>query len=376
MDFRGYFLSLATDRRGGIGASLIKIPLFLLSIVYGTFVRLLAFLYGLKPFVPRVKVISVGNITLGGTGKTMLVEYVARLLEKEGRRTAVLSRGYKRPGHKPALASQIGPGAGHKPAPASQIGPGVGDYEALGDEPAMLKKKFPGLTVLVNTDRVVSCRQAAALGADAAIIDDGFQQWRIRKDLDIVCIDAAGFGNGCVIPRGILREPLRALRRGHVFVLTNTRLVPPGQTIQLRGRLKQLNPSALIVESNHEPQGLYAALTREQRDPARLKSAALICGIGNPESFFDCCARAGIGPGPRFVFPDHHRFDSADIRRVVSACRQKAISAVVTTEKDEIRIPSGSMEQQGIELYVLSAALRITSNEQEFAGRLRGILPA
>lgn len=354
MEFKAYLFSLATDKRTGIGASAVKFPLFLLSLLYGLIVRSLAFLYRLNPFTSPVKVISVGNITLGGTGKTMMVEYIAGCLIGRGRKVAVLSRGYKKPAR----------------------GRGEGAFAAFGDEAGMLQKKFPALKIFVDPDRVRSLRAAAGEGVEAAILDDGFQQWRVKKDLNIVCVDAAGFGNGCVLPRGILREPLSALRRGDVFLITNTALVPLSAVAGLTAMLKRLNPAALLVESNHEPQGLYRAATGERCDPAAPGKAVLVCGIGNPGSFFDCCRRAGIEARSRLEFPDHHAYDPADIARIASVAGSAGATAVVTTEKDEIRLPAAKLQQHGLELYVLKAVVRITAHEQEFADRLRAVCPA
>jgi tetraacyldisaccharide 4'-kinase len=355
MAFRAYLLSIATDKKTGIAAGVITFPLFALSLVYGLIVRLLAFLYSRAPFTSPVKVISVGNITLGGTGKTMLVEYVADYLMREGRKVCVLSRGYKRP--------------------KSGVG-GAAMYQSLGDEAGMLKNKFPSLEVFADPDRVRLLRASASQGIEAAILDDGFQQWRIKKDLDIVCVDAAGFGNACLLPRGILREPLSALKRGGVFVITNTGLVLDTQVKRLEQQLVRINPSALIVETSHEPDGLYKVPEWTRHDSRRLNSGCLVCGIGNPDSFFDCCRKAGIAKGPRFVFPDHHGFTRNDIRRIADRCTTEGITAVVTTEKDEMRLPAVWMEEHGLELYVLRAVVRFTSNEQKFTARLRGLFPA
>lgn len=353
MFLRRYLLDLATDQGTGFFASLAKIPLFLLSLVYGMFVRVLSRAQSLRPFHPGIKVISVGNITLGGTGKTMLVEYIAHVLSGTGHPAAVLTRGYKKPRRGRSCAEN--------------------GYEALGDEGAMLKRGFPGMPVLVDPDRVRSARLAAAQGCAAVILDDGFQQWRIRKDLDIVCVDARGFGNGCCIPRGLLREPLSALRRAQVFVITNRGLVR--DTVSLRGFLAGINPRALIVESGHQAQGLFAPGARAMTPAEKIGAAALVCGIGNPDSFFNSCREAGID-GPRIVFPDHHAFTASDFERIAVVCRGAGARAVVITRKDEARLSPGEFEARGLAVYVLRVTLRIKDNEQEFIRRLRGLFPA
>lgn len=351
MAVKELLLSLATDKSRGIGYEALKFPLFLLSLVYGGLVRILAFAQGIKPFRSSLKVISVGNITLGGTGKTVVVGYVADLLLKDGRKVAVLSRGYKKPR------------GGEKT-----------DYGLLGDEPGMLKKQLPGLNIVVGPDRVDSLRKAAAAGCEAAILDDGLQQWRVKKDLEVVCIDSRGFGNECLLPRGLLREPLSALKRGHVFVLTNTSLAADYRP--LRQYLSGLNPSALIVETDHEPAGMVRVTNGEGCDPAGIGNACLVCGIGNPDSFLKSCEKAALASGPRFIFSDHHRFSTADCDRIIAACRQQGIRAVVTTEKDAIRLPVTYLEDAGLAVYCLTLVLRIKTDGKKFSCRLRGLFAA
>ena len=171
MSIKEYLFELATDKRKGFCAAAVKAFLFPLSLIYGCGVALVSAFHRCNRISLPCRVISVGNITLGGTGKTLLVEYVARWLKQAGARPAILTRGYKR---------------------------GADD---MGDEPAMLSRKL-SLPVLVDPDRVRSGRKACAeLKAGVAVLDDGFQQWRLKKDLDIVCVDGiSGFGNRRLLP--------------------------------------------------------------------------------------------------------------------------------------------------------------------------------
>ncbi|MGE5308078.1 MAG: tetraacyldisaccharide 4'-kinase [Deltaproteobacteria bacterium] len=349
MSLRRYFLALATDEERGPAASLVKLPLYLLSLVYSLFIRALAAVRGARPFRPALKVISVGNITLGGTGKTVLVAHIARSLIADGRKTAVVSRGYGRP-----------------------LRGDDTDFGRFGDEAGMLKRSIPGLEVIISADRVKGCGEAALRGCEAVILDDGFQQWGITKDLDIVCVDARGFGNSCLIPRGTLREPLSALRRADAFVLTNCNLA--GDTAPLERSLAALNDKALIVRSEHASRGIFRQ-GREAR-PGEVTEACLVCGIGNPASFFESCRSSGIRPSVRLAFPDHHRYGEEDASRIIGACRENNIKAVVTTEKDWMRLPIGRLEAEGIAVYSLRVALRIKGNEDELTGRLRRLFTA
>lgn len=227
---RGYFYKLATDKSKGLFAFLIKPVLFLLSIFYGMIIWAVIFAQRLRRVDIACPLISVGNITVGGTGKTSMVEYIVRFLQKEGRVVAVLSRGYKRP-----LAKPGNPEA---------------SYGVMGDEPYMLHKRL-GVAVVVGKNRVKSADYAISRYAPQAIIlDDGFQQWKLKKDLEIVTIDAGNpFGNRQMLPRGILRQPLSSLIQADVIVLTKTNLVNTSRdTIDT---IKKINQKALILEAAH-----------------------------------------------------------------------------------------------------------------------------
>lgn len=346
---------LATDRRRGFYAGLLKALLRALSLVYGLSVRFCAWQQGMACRRMECRVVSVGNITLGGTGKTSLVEYVARFLKSAGLRVAVVSRGYLRP-----------VAAGDSVA-------------AMGDEPALLLRKLGGVPIIVDKDRQRACRRAChEYGADAVVLDDGFQQWRIKKDLEIVAIDALDpFGNRALLPRGILREPLSSLGRADVFVLTKTDL---GEgTADLEVFLRKVNPSALIVRSVHAPLGVW-----EYPEPAALVSletlrgrgVALFSGIGDPGSFEKIVLRAGIRVSAHFRFGDHHPFSRDDLDAVARKAMQAGAQALMTTEKDAVRVSASLPEgfrDEGLPLFVLRIELKIVENEEGFRDRLRRV---
>lgn len=347
-----YLYDLATDRYKGPIAGLIKIPLFLLSLIYGLIVRILAYLNYLKPLRLACKVISVGNITLGGTGKTSLVEFIADYLKEHGRKAVILSRGYKRKTAKSQSFNVTG--------------------VELGDEPYMLQKNLGNVAVIVDTDRrKAAVRAIEDYGADTVILDDGFQQWGIKKDLEIVTIDATEpFGNRHMIPRGILREPLSSLKRADIFVLTKTNLNP--DTLDVKGFLQGINPDALIVESAHKPCGFYE-LGKKARifsaDALKGGGVTLFSGIGDPDSFDNLIGSLGIKVELSFKFPDHHRYSEKDIERIVSESRKKDVNTIITTEKDAARfldLRSGA----GLLFLVLRIELKITQNEERFLNRL------
>ena len=350
---RKFLYDLATDKHKGLIPGLLKAFLSFLSLIYNLVVRGLIFLYRLNPYRLNCKVISVGNITLGGTGKTSLVEFIARYLKKEGHKVAIISRGYKRPN---------GTGEVEKT-----------EFKILGDEPCMLKNALKDIPVLVDPDRIRSSGLAIRnYGADTVVLDDGFQQWKIDKDLEIVTIDSSNpFGNQHLLPRGILREPLSSLKRADIFVLTKTNLNPDIQDI--KDFLSSINPHALIIESIHHPLGFYRLNKRDEllgTEALRGEAVSLICGIGDPYSFENLIISLGINIGLSFVFPDHHPYSRKDLENIARETRKKNINIIVTTEKDAARLPQPSAYNFQQTIFVLRIELKITKNEQEFHNRL------
>lgn len=341
---KGYLYSLATDRAKGFIASIIKVFLFIFSLIYGLVVRALILFYRLWPSRLNCKVISVGNITLGGTGKTSLVEFIARYLKQQGHKVVILSRGYKR------------------------MHP-----ETMGDEPYMLQMNLKDIPVIADADRIRSGNRAIRdYGADTVIFDDGLQQWRIKKDLEIVTIDATNpLGNRYLLPRGILRQPLSSLKRADVFVLTKTNLNADIEGI--KDTLNKLNPSAMIIESIHQPLGFYD-INKPQRafdtETLKGKTAALFSGIGDPDSFEDLIIGLGINIGLSFRFTDHHNYTQEDLERIIKGSGDKNIDTIITTQKDAARLHNLQLTTYNLQLLVLRIGLVIKKDEQGFYDRL------
>ncbi len=350
-----YIYSLATDKRKGPVAGLVKSFLYLFSLIYGVAVRVLIFIYCLKPCRLNCKVISVGNITLGGTGKTSLVLLIAQYLKEKGYKIAILSRGYKRKS----------PACGCQPLTCG----------SMGDEPYMLKMNLEGVAVLVDRDRVSAAKKAMQdYGVDTVILDDGMQQWRIKKDLEIVTIDATSpFGNRNLIPRGILREPLSSLKRADLFILTKTNLNPDSQAI--KGFLGSINPRSLIVESIHRPLCFCRIGVADEclaLDALAGRTVSLVSGIADPDSFENLIANLGINIGLTFRFPDHYPYAQKDLERIISESQKKNIATIITTEKDAVRINNSQLPDPNFQFLYLRIELKITKNEQEFYSRLLG----
>jgi len=363
-----FVYNLATDRYKGFFPAVIKFFLFLLSLIYGLIIKVLILFYGIKPYRLKCKVISVGNITLGGTGKTVLVEYIARYLKQKGHKIAILSRGYGRRRTHDAIPA--GP-TGRRNTSAKVVW--RAQYENMGDEPFMLQQDLKDIPVIVDADRIRGAELAMRdYNVDTVILDDGFQQWRIRKDLDIVAVYAGqGFGNRRLIPRGILREPLSSLKRAGVFVLTNTDLNSRNQ--QVKDILSKINAQAEIFESVHSPLGFYKIAGQEGLlNPQILKgkTVALVCGIGNPDLFKSTIAKMGIIIGLSFIFPDHHHYSQKDWEEIAKESQNKNINTVVTTQKDAVRFSSLDVNQRGLNILVLRVELKIKTDEQKFYNRL------
>ncbi|MCX5669510.1 MAG: tetraacyldisaccharide 4'-kinase [Candidatus Omnitrophica bacterium] len=340
-----YLYNLVTGKIKGFLGVFLRGCLFVFSLFYGVIVVILASLYRIKPTRFNAKVISVGNITLGGTGKTTLVEYLSVKLSLAGKKIAVLSRGYKRDSRRPGA-------------------------QGLGDEPAMLQKNLPLVQVVVDQNRIKAAQTAIDYACDTLILDDGLQQWKIFKDLEIVTIDAQNpFGNYRMLPAGFLREPLFALKRADIFVLTQ---VYSGQNLgDLTAKLKRINSRALIIESRHEPKGVSRLdQADELLDPEFLrgKPVAIFSGIGNPEGFQNCICGLGIKVAKYFRFPDHHDYTQADILRIIKEAKENNLEEIITTQKDAVKIRELGVKGTGI--LVLEIKLSITKNEAEFNRRL------
>ena len=341
-----YIYQLMTDQRKGFTASVCKILLLILSFIYAAAVRSTRVLYarGILPsYRPPKPVISVGNITVGGTGKTPLVILVVNILRSAGLRPAVLSRGYMAGAKEP------------------------------GDEPNMMTEILPGVPILVGADRAGNIRAALrAGGTDIFVCDDAFQHWPLKRDLDIVAVDALNpFGNDCVLPRGILREPLGGLKRAHMAVITRADRSPNG-TADLRRRLREMNPDMLVVESIHQPLGLSGVYDRAflGLDILRGKKVAAFCAIADPEAFGDSLARAGAQVVRRFDFMDHHVYTVADMSAIRDFCRVHGIDTVVTTHKDAVKINDRGDAWKEINVVRLNIGLTITYGNEQFIQRI------
>lgn len=308
------FRDLISGRRGGPGAATLRLALSLAEVPYTLAVRWRNHRYETgRARVHRlpVPVISVGNITLGGTGKTPLVEWIGRWLSQRGVRVGIVSRGYGARGG------------------------------ARNDEALELQERLPGVPHVQNPDRVEGARAAIRdFGCEAIVLDDAFQHRRIARDLDLCVLDALEpFGYGHVFPRGALREPPEGLRRADAVILSRADDVPPDQHETIRQTVAGLAPRAAWAEVVHAPQALCN--TRGQRAAAASLAdspVAAFCGVGNPAGFRKTLEKLGYQVIAFREFADHYRYTKADVASLIAWTHRLDIAAVVCTSKDLVKL--------------------------------------
>ncbi|MFC7337669.1 tetraacyldisaccharide 4'-kinase [Haloferula chungangensis] len=290
------------------------------------------------------QVISIGNITVGGTGKTPVTEMLARTLRDRGRNVAILSRGYKSRRLKQPQKWKSRDGnpvdPDHMPKVVSDGKAVHLDSKFAGDEPFMLAQNLSGVSVVVDKDRIKGGRFAVRhLAADTLVLDDGLQYLRLAHGTDIVLVDrTAPYGTGHLLPRGTLREPPAHLRRASYILITKCDGSPNDALIE---QLRRHNPYAPIIECAHGPRYLEELFTGERKPLSYLqdKWVAAISGIAVPESFEKSLENLGARVEIRRHFPDHYRFNSREINSFMERCIERDMQLVVTTEKDAVRFP-------------------------------------
>lgn len=284
------------------------------------------------------QVISVGNVTVGGTGKTPIVETFARSLQQKGRKVAILSRGYK--SRKTPLWEKLLKKEKQLPRVVSDGERLLLNSDLAGDEPYMLASNLPDVVVLVDKDRVKSGKYAIKeFGCDTLVLDDGFQYLKLQHRLDIVLVDYTNpFGYDRVLPRGLLREPMRNLKRAGFIFITKC---PPEGAPELKAKLRELNQHAEISECRHSSKYLENLYTREQTglDFLHGKKAAAVSGIAVPESFENGVRKLGAEIVHSAQYADHHRYTQQEIIETINQAVEAGAELIVTTEKDAVRFP-------------------------------------
>jgi tetraacyldisaccharide 4'-kinase len=344
-------------------ASLARGGLTLLSWLYGAGVRVYRGLYDLG-LLRQVRlpcaVVSVGNITVGGTGKSTTVRWVVRTVRDAGARPVILSYGYRAGSE--ARVTVVSDGVAIR-VPVAQSG----------DEPRMLAEALPGVPVVIGKQRRWSGALAVEqFGADVCVLDDAFQYWRLAKDLEIVLIDArCPFGYGHLLPRGLLREPLSQLRRADVLLVTNDHRVSPEARDRLYDALARRSPRALLAAGRHRPAGLRELATAATwpLDWLAGRRVRALSSLGNPEAFEETLREAGVSGVAPARYPDHHALTREQFE--AEAARAAEEDALVTTEKDAVKLEA--RWRSPVPVLVLAVEMEITRGRQELEQRLRAL---
>lgn len=323
----------AASTERGIGLALLRGLLRLASLPHAA---VLGVFHGLfdrgwrRPRRAPLRVVCVGNLTTGGTGKTPIVAWLAHAALAAGRHPAVVLRGYRK---------------------------GARDG-ADSDEAQLYARLVPGVPVLVDADRVRAAHAAAALGADLVLLDDGFQHRRLHRDVDVVLLDALDpFGGGAVLPRGFLREPATGLARADVVVLTRSDRAGADALAETERRVRALAPQAALVREVHAATGLIGHDGSRLADVDALRGVRVVCmsGIGDPTTLTETVTRCGANVVRAFDFGDHHEFTAAELAAVARECVTDGVRWCVTTEKDAMRI---AVVPDGLPLVVLRVEAR------------------
>ena len=292
-----------------------------------------------------VPVISVGNLTVGGTGKTPMVAWLARWFRQRGLRVALVSRGYR------------------------------AEAGARNDEALELERQLPDVPHLLNADRVAAARTAIEeFETELIILDDAFQHRRIARDLDIVLIDALDpFGSSHLLPRGLLREPLSSLKRADMVVLTRRDLVPPEERQRVREELARFLPTACWAEAVHRPQSLLTWPDSVRAlDALANAPVAGFCGIGNSEGFRQTLMSSGMQLLGFRPFPDHHAYGRKDLDSLSEWAVRIGAAALVCTQKDLVKIQVSQLNQ--VPLYGLLAGMEIVMGRELIESALLHLL--
>jgi tetraacyldisaccharide 4'-kinase len=336
-----FWRKLVTSQNPSPGEKLLRFGLTAMSLFYAIAVFIRNRLYDFHILRKRkvgAAVISVGNITTGGTGKTPLVAYLGNYFTSRGITAAILTRGYK------------------------------AQKNDFADEPAMLVKACPKAKVMVNPDRAAGAEKAIKeYGAKLLIMDDGFQHRKLVRDVDIVAIDATiPFGRGKILPAGLLREPVGSLKRADAVVITRINQTQPENIGQIKSRISAVNPDIVFATAVHKP--AYAKLIKDQRislEQLAEKRVYAFCGIGNPDSFFQTLEELALNIVGTRVYNDHHSYTDSDIEAICRQGRYQQADMIITTQKDWIKTALLCMEKFDIPIAHLAVELEFIDGRQE-----------
>jgi tetraacyldisaccharide 4'-kinase len=339
-----FIYSLMTDEKKGVIYAPFKFFLYALSLLYriGIIARAVLYKFGIfKSEKVPMRMVSVGNLTLGGTGKTPFVIGLVKLIKENlNKDAAVLIRGYG------------------------------------WDEQNMLKASLPDIPVLVGENRVLSARKAIRLyGSSIAVLDDGFQYWELVRDLNIVLVDSRDpFGNGHLFPRGLLREPKKALERADIVVFTKINKAKC-DIAALTGDIKKIKGDVVFLEAMHESIYFYNAKLRKQLDLPCVKSrrVVLLSSIGDPEYFKETIEDLGATVVEHMTYQDHYNYRPGDMEKIMNRLSERSFDYIVTTEKDAVKLRRMSLTFGSYTLLTLAVEMKITSGKEKLIARLHSL---
>ena len=341
--FKKYIISLMKDKGNSLFDNALKGVLWGLSQVYYIAVSYVAWTYKVgirKVHKAGLPVVSVGNLTLGGTGKTPLVMFLADYLVSSGRRPAILTRGYG------------------------------------GDENRMLTDELAEVPVYVGQDRVRSAKEAKRKGAEILILDDGYQHRRLERDLNLLLLDSVSpFGNGCLFPRGILREPESAIERADMIVLTKTDRLSMNRRKDLVTHLSRMAPGKPIILSRHRPSFLSDVTDASYAAESICgKKVSLVSGIADPDYLSFMVEGLGATIVSRIDYIDHHSYSQSDINHIEESSRHHGSENIIITKKDYVKIKNLDIESIQDKLLILNITVEVLKGKEDLVAGLDSII--
>lgn len=335
-----FWRNLITSKNPSWGQKILRAVLRFISVFYRLAVALRNLLYDIsikRQTKVSAAVVSIGNITTGGTGKTPLVGWLCNYFTRQNIKTAVLTRGYKK-------------------------------KHDIADEPAMLAKAVPDAAIIVNPDRTAGAKKAInEYNAKLLVMDDGFQHRKLARDVNIVAIDATKpFGNGRILPAGLLREPIKSVKRADAVIITRANQNSPEKIEEIKKRISEIKPEIIFATAVHKP--MYIKLIKDQHLPlSELADRKIFafCGIGNPGAFFQTLSDMSLNIVGTKVYNDHHRYTTDDIAAIYEDARYKQAEFVLTTHKDWIKTALLSVDKFQIPFASLMVELEFVDGQEK-----------
>jgi len=345
MGIQERFYDLVSGRETGIKAAVLRSGLRCLEMPYSSVVAVRNFLYD-REILPAVHfpvpIISVGNLTLGGTGKSPMVAWLCRFFLERKQHPGLVSRGYQKVSHEG------------------------------NDEFWEMSRRFPNVPHIQNKNRAEAIQKLLQTEqVDTIILDDAFQHRRVVRNIDMVLLDAtAPFGFGHIFPRGTLRESLNGLRRADIALLTRSDLADEAERRHIRERVLAINPNIVWGETVHVPTSLIAAKTFSAEPMATISGQSVLafCGIGNPAAFRNTLERCGVRIAKLIPFPDHHHYTASDAGELVRTTKELGTDSILCTMKDLVKLDQ--LDFAEFPLRAVSIEIQFTGGESAVCERL------